>query len=134
MSKKETIRKALLIDEEENLEKIVSLAGKIIGITKEGDIRLRIQEKEMTLKEKVLLLLIGKKLAHEAELSADSTITLDEISRILKADKKISSARISELIREGKVRFKDRGRYQVVFYDIEIFLENIVSKYLKVNS
>ena len=132
MSKKETIRKALLIDEEENLEEIAHLASKLIGITKEGEIRLHIQKIEMTLKERILLVLIGKKLAYEAELSDISSITLEEISRILKADKKISSARISELVREGKVRFKDRGRYQVVFYDVKSFLENTVSKYIKV--
>ena len=133
MSKKETIRKALLMDEEENLEEIVSLASKLIGITKEGEIRLRIIEEEMALKEKILLLLIGKKLAYEAELSDNTSITLDEISRILRTDKKITSARISELRREGRVHYIDRGRYQVIFYDIRSFLEEIVSKYLKVN-
>jgi len=130
VSKKETIRKALLIREEENLKELVSLASKVIGITENGDILLKIQGKEISLKEKILLLLIGKKFAHEAELSDDCVITLDEISRNLNADKKISSARISELVRERKVRFKDRGKYEVVFYDIKSFLENIISKHI----
>ena len=128
LKKEDKIKSKLLINEDEIWEETLEIASKMLNLTSLGEVIIKIPEKKITLRERILLYSIGKRYAYEADIIEEPHITLEEFSREFRTDKKVLSARISELIRESKMRTRERGKYQVGYFDLREFLEEILSK------
>ena len=130
MRKEEKIREILMINEDEYWEETLKLASELISITEGGDTIFKISEKKLTFREKILLYMLGKKYSYEARISNEPFITLDELTRDLNANRNAISARVSELVRESKLKYLEKSKYQLAFFDIKKLLDEIISKYI----
>lgn len=127
MSKKEILEK-LLIDKDEKLEAIVEQIRKVLRIDKEsGRIMITASRSSLAERQRIALYLAGKYFANELGLNKDSTVSLKELSEELTLDPKTTSARLSELKREGIVKSPSRGNFEILYFGISIILDEIDS-------
>ncbi|MHA2246595.1 MAG: hypothetical protein ACXADY_16755 [Candidatus Hodarchaeales archaeon] len=132
MSKEELIKKFLVVDETKILEENLKLASELIFLTNNGEILFKINEDELSIKERILLYMLGKKYAFEAKLVDEENIGLDELSKQLRVGKESMAARIADLRNERKIKNVKRGEYALQIYDdIKKFLMCILKKFDK---
>lgn len=108
----EKIRKKLLI-ESEITDEILDKASKLIGLTKDGKIIFKVDRGKLSMADQILLYLVAKKLAHEAELVDRDSCSTSELSRELGIPMKVVAARLSELLKKGFVERLEIGTYRV---------------------
>ncbi len=126
--KAELIKKYLVADEGELWKETLEIAKDLIFLSKNGEIHIKKNISTLSIKEVILLYMVGKKFAFEAKLAQDESVSLDEISGNLKIDKKNAAARTADLKNEGKIKSIGRGIYSLVIYDMNSILEEIKNK------
>ena len=87
----------------------------IMGIHKpiDGKIIFKIDRSRLSISDQILLYLLGKKLAYEAKLTGTDSCSLLELSRELGVNEKLVSARLSDLIKAGKVERLEKGIHRI---------------------
>lgn len=109
----ESIKRYLIKPTEKIREEYLQRIAQYIFITEGGDIRLTPEGEELHNINKVALCVACKTLAYKAKLVQKETITSEDISTILSLDKKIVSARLSDLEKEGIVERVGQGVYRL---------------------
>jgi len=108
----EKIRKKLVI-ESEITDEVIDKASRLIGLTKEGKIIFKIDRGRLSIADQVLLYLIAKRLAYEAELVDRDSCSLSELAQELGISVRVVAARLSELLRKNLVERLETGTYRV---------------------
>lgn len=128
MSNEDLIKKILVVNETRILEENLKLASELIFLTNNGEILFKIDEDELSIKERILIYMLGKKYAFEAKLVDKESMGLDELSKQLGVSKESLAARLSDLRNERKIKNVKRGEYELQIYDIKKFLMSILKK------
>ena len=131
MSKEDLIKRILVVDETQILEEILKLVSELILLTNDGEIIFKIDEDDLSVKERIILYMIGKKFAFDAKLVSDEKTNLDELSRKLGVSKGSLASRIAELRNERKIKDEKRGEYKLIIYDLKKFLLEVKKKLSK---
>lgn len=79
--------------------------------------------------DKVLLALISRYLAHQLDDSIPSEVSYKEISEFLNISPPQARARISDVMKSNFVKRVKSGKYIIIPYKIDSFLEYLVKRY-----
>jgi len=119
----------LLVDKEVRIENFVKKAKDLIGIDKEsGEVIILTSISELTDRHKIGLYLIGKFFASEMKKAEGPAMTYKELEELTGIDYHTIAARMNELKREGYVRSRTRGEWEIVFPKIGTFLDEVRAK------
>lgn len=121
---KEKLRE-LIIDEKELTEALIDRIKKLIRLTKDGGVVFMIPKDELSIKSQVMLYLLGKKMARDADLVSSEVASIDEISGAIGADYFTVAARLNELKKEGLVLTVERGGYTIQPANINKILDEV---------
>lgn len=116
-----------MVDEGKILEDSLERLKNIIVLTKEGAVHFLADRGNLSSRQVILLYLIGKRYAREANLIDVESLTLDQISKDLVLSPKVAAARLAELKNEGLVESKQRGHYGSSPFAAEAILSEIES-------
>lgn len=122
---KSRIIQEMTVDYANALEKNFDLAKQLIRITKDGKVDVAIKDR-LTGKENILLYLIGKLYAKEAERAATSDVGSQELMNELGLPKGSLYPWLKDLREEHKISQTTRGRY--TYYAIA---HNVLERTLK---
>lgn len=128
---KEKIRKEMVVDSGNALERNYELAKRFIRITQEGFINV-LNKERYTGEEKVLLYLIGKLYAKEGGLVDSEKVDNDELSRELGVPLGSLLPWIKKLRDGGLIDTKYKGKkafHSVRLFHIEKILKRLEEKY-----
>lgn len=110
----ETIRNAMLISGEEQLNQLMDSAKYLVGFDKTGTPLLKDNYASKTDRRRITLFLTGAYFAHKAGLRAKPTASGEEIATELEEHLNGVWARLKELKDQGIVIANDRNTYQIV--------------------
>lgn len=122
---KRKIIEEMTTDYANSLDKNFDLAKQLIRITKDGKVDL-VNKDDLTVKEKILLYLIGKLYAREAELAATDEVGNTELTDELGLPGGSVLPGLKELREENKIRRTTKGKYS--YHTINL---NVVERTLK---
>ncbi len=122
---KQKIIEEMTVDYASALEKNFNLAKQLTRITKDGKIDVIVKD-ELTGKQNILLYLIGKMYAKEAELSATNDVGNQELMDELGVPKGSLLPWLKDLREENKIHQITRGKY--AYHAIAL---NVLEKTLK---
>jgi len=125
---KERIKNEMLVDYSSALENNFNTAKRLIGITKEGKVNLHIGKNKLSGKQLIMLYLIGKVYAKEAEISDVEYVTNKELIDELGLPEGTVWGLLSLLNKENKIRQVQKGAYRIPINLIERVVQEIVSK------
>jgi predicted transcriptional regulator len=109
--------KKYLVKDEEDIKDVIKELQEYIYITSNGNIRFTDKGKKLDKIYKIALYMAAKDLAYKAEIVNNNTTTLEEVSEQLKIDKKIVSARVSDLIDKSIVERVGEATYKIASYN-----------------
>jgi len=127
MEKKKEILSKLLVSEEETLgelEELVTMASKLLRIEKETGDSFFTAPKDLTNKDKIALLLVGKYFAKELGLKTDIAFSAGDLSEKLNVPSTTLSKPLGQLLEEKIIRKTDDGKYTIVYHKIKGLLES----------
>ena len=127
---KQKIIEEMTVDYANALEKNFDLAKQLTRITKDGKVDVIVKDK-LTGKESILLYLIGKLYAKEAELTATNDVGSQELMDELGVPKGSLFPWLKDLREEGKVTPITRGKYTyhaIALNVLERTLKEIINK------
>jgi len=127
---KEKILEEMTVSHANSLEKNFELAKKFVRITQEGNIDLLHKEK-LTGTEQILLYLIGKLYAREANLSIDANVANEELTTELMIPIGSLLPWLKSLRDSNKIRTIKEGKYvkhNIQISTVEKILEKIDNK------
>jgi hypothetical protein len=122
---KQKIIEEMTVDYANALEKNFNLAKQLVRITKDGKVDVIVKD-ELTGKQNILLYLIGKMYAKEAELSATNDVGNQELLNELGVPKGSLLPWLKDLREENKINQITRGGY--VYHVIAL---NVLERTLK---
>jgi len=127
----EDIRKQFIVDEKEfNSKDIERFAKRIlqdVKVTKEGKILFEVAS--MNNGDKIGLIFISRFVANKFEKSIPEEVTLQEVADFCNVSQKVANARVSDVAKTGLIRRIKPGKYMVVPYKIEKFIDKVDKKY-----
>lgn len=126
--REELIKQLYIIDEEEIFDKYIKEFRKWIALTKHGKVILEQTTTNLPQKLRVLLYIIGKKIAFEAKLVKEDIVTTEELSSELDLSGKVVSARASELKKENMIKEVNKGIYQLNIKNLDKILTQLKTK------
>lgn len=94
-------------------DELLDNAKKLIGITDDGKIIFKIDRSHLPVTDQILLLLAGFRLAYEARLREKPQASLEEIAGAIQIDRRIVSARLSDLVESYKILRMEKGVYAI---------------------
>ena len=123
---KEEILKRLILDEKDTLSKLKELVDKSKELIKiEGHSgKVIIIKSNLSSKDKVVLLLIGKYFAKESGLINSQKLNLEAMKNELNAESRALSRPLGDLLRENIIE-NENGEYFIKYYQIENAIKNI---------
>jgi hypothetical protein len=124
MNKQDILRK-LLIDEEALFERLVERAGKLFKIDKSGNIVFLIPASQLTHRQTIALVSLGRYFAAELGILEADTASADSFLPYVDTDKKTISARLADLRKEGVVQSIERGKFRVSILGISKILDEL---------
>jgi len=130
---KQKIIKEMTVDYANALEKNFDLAKQLTRITKDGKVDVIVKDK-LTGKENILLYLIGKLYAKEAELAATDDVGNQELMNELGIPKGSLLPWLKDLREENKINQITRGKYAyhaIALNVLEKTLKEIIKKVSK---
>lgn len=130
---KQKIIEEMTVDYANALEKNFNLAKQLIRITKDGKVDVIVKDK-LTGKENILLYLIGKLYAKEAELTATNDVGNQELMDELGVPKGSLFPWLKDLREENKINPITRGKYTyhaIALNVLEKTLKEIIKKVSK---
>ncbi len=110
----EKVRQKLTVDDAELLDSQLEALSKYIGLTRDGKVVFKVDKSKLSQRHRILLYAIGKHLAHEAGYAREPHVTLEELANELGLSYMVTSARCSELRREGLLHSVERGVYRAL--------------------
>ena len=125
---KRLVREQLIIDEQEVIKRLLPRIKRLIGLTKDGKILFIVSRNQVPKIYQVLLYLVGKRLAHIAELTESPDASIKEISNALGFPENYTRALLSELLSKGLIKRSDAGLYQVELLKVEEAILLVESK------
>ena len=108
---KELIREQLIIDEQSIISDVLPKVRELVRLTKDGKPVIVADKSRIPKIYHVLLYLVGKKLAHLAELTDSPEASIKEISSALDFPENYTRALLSELLSKGLIKRSERGLY-----------------------
>ena len=122
------------IEEDLKTERVKELSKRTMKFTsmgQDGTVELKNEAENIALKNKIWLLLVARYLANKLQTELDREevvspeVTTSEFADMLHKEKKIISARLSDLKKDGKVKNPSRGVYKANPYKIENLFRKI---------
>jgi hypothetical protein len=102
---------------------LLQLAVDQCAVDKTGNVE--IKNTSLAAKEKVMLVLSARFLAHELDESISPDVTAEELARNTAIEKVQVRARASDLAKERQIEVMDRGVYRALLHKIEPFLRSL---------
>jgi hypothetical protein len=124
--KKEVLQE-MLVDDEEIFEGVVKLAKEIFKLDKEGRIIFQVPCADLTQKEEIAMVLLGKYFASELEISESDIMTADDIAGSVEAEVPSVRARLNDLKGEQIVESPSRGQFRISILHVEKILKEIIA-------
>ena len=122
---KQDILKKLLIDEEAMFERLVERAAKLFKIDRSGNIVFLTPTSQLTHRQTIALVSLGRYFAVELGILEVDTATADNFLPYVDTDKKAISARLADLRKEGVVQSVERGKFHVSILGIGKILDEL---------
>jgi hypothetical protein len=110
---KQDVLKKMLIDEDAVFERLVDRASNLFKIDKSGDIIFLIPKSQLTHRQTIALVSLGRYFAAELGIFETDTVTSDGLSAYMNTDKRTITARLADLKKEGVVQSVERGTFRV---------------------
>lgn len=120
--------KELIYDDEEEFEKLVPKVKKVVRVKKDGTPIIVCDRRRLSQGELITCYLIGKFFAKKLELTETDTATNKELSRALKINERVVSARLKDLRDEEIVEQVARGEHKISTVNLESFLDKLLEK------
>ncbi|GBC69663.1 hypothetical protein HRbin01_01365 [archaeon HR01] len=114
-----------LVIEEEISPELVEKVKKFIRLTRRGQIVFVVPKEKLTIRDQILLYLLGKRLAKELEFVEKDSASIEEISSGLGADYFSVASRLSELKSQHYVLSVERGEYIMVLARLKEILDRL---------
>jgi hypothetical protein len=110
------VQQKLTVDEDklQDLDSQLDALSNYIGLTKDGKVVFKVDRSKLSQRHRILLYAIGKYLAHEAGYASEPHVTIEELVNELGLGYTVTTARCSELRREGLLLSVERGAYRVL--------------------
>ena len=124
---KQRIIDEMTVDYANALEKNFSLARQLLRITKDGKVDIMAKDR-LTGKENILLYLIGKLYAKEADLTATNDVGSEELMDELGVPKGSLYPWLKALREENKINSITRGKYTIALNVLEKTLRELIKK------
>ncbi|MEM0382643.1 MAG: hypothetical protein QW059_06115 [Nitrososphaerota archaeon] len=121
---KEKLRE-LIIDEKELSAALIDRAKRLIRLTRDGKVIFMVPVDRIPVWGRVLLYLVGKRLAREIGLIETDVATIEEISTAIGSDYFSVAARLNELKNQYLVSTVERGGYIVQLAKLQDILERV---------
>ncbi|MBW4258148.1 hypothetical protein [Methanobacterium subterraneum] len=125
---KKAILEELVFDEEEEFNKLVKKAKLLVKIKKSDGQPKLLHKTKLTVEEQIGCFILGKYFAKEMELVDSAQVDIDDISGGLGVSKGIARARLSDLASKEIIDRPTRGKYEISFFKLEEFLDNLLTK------
>lgn len=127
----EELKKSFIVNREEyQKEKLPDFISRALGFcTVDSEGGIHINNFSLTVRDKIVVALIARFLAHQLQSTIDSSMTGEEISTILDIDKAVTFARLKDLCDTKMVRRIEKGIYEIVPFYVEPLLTELQSKY-----
>jgi|Deesub1362A_J573_1020465.scaffolds.fasta_scaffold01624_8 DNA-binding transcriptional ArsR family regulator len=126
--KKKNLLSELIYDEVEEFENLVPKVKRVVKVKKDGTPVIVCDRRRLSQSELITCYLIGKFFAKKLELTDTDTATNKELSKTLKMDERVVSARLKDLRDEGLVEQVARGEHKISTVNLESFLDKILEK------
>jgi hypothetical protein len=122
---KQDVLKKMLIDEDAVFERLVDRASNLFKIDKSGDIIFLIPKSQLTHRQTIALVSLGRYFAAELGIFETDTVTSDGLSAYMNTDKRTITARLADLKKEGVVQSVERGTFRVSILGINKILDEL---------
>ena len=122
---KQDVLKKMLIDEDAVFERLVDRASNLFKIDKSGDIIFLIPKSQLTHRQTIALVSLGRYFAAELGIFETDTVTSDDLSAYMNTDKRTITARLADLKKEGVVQSVERGTFRVSILGINKILDEL---------
>ncbi len=123
----EAIKRRLYVKEEDVVKKLDSLLARVEKYlsleASTGTIILK--RTDLSLKTRICLILMGHYFYEKAEGRKSTPLAVSELAKILRKPITSLSGPLGELQESGYVEKVETGKYQIVYYEIEEFLDEI---------
>ncbi len=126
MSKIEELKSRFLVSSdlsEAQMHSLLELAVNHCAVDAAGNVE--IKDRTLKAKDKLMLVLSARRIAHALEDSIISEVTITELSQNAGVAEEQVRARASELIKERQVEMISRGVYRALLHRIEPFLRQL---------
>jgi len=127
----EELKRKFIVDEEEEKKRIEGLLQRILRfarVTKEGFVYF--ERKNLSQIDRVALVIAARYLGGLLEESISQEVNLEEITIMTGVSKRVASARVADLSKEGLVDNVSRGRYRARgLFAVEKILDLLERKY-----
>lgn len=121
---KNKILSEMMVNHSGALEKNYEIAKKFIRFSREGKIEVTIKS-ELSVRDQILMYLIGKLYAYEAGVSTENHVSNEELMNELGLPKGSVTGRLTDLRKENKIKQTSRGRHRIQINVIEKTLRGI---------
>jgi len=125
MKSRNDILKDLLINEAEELERLIPLIKKLVRIKERTGEPYIISKEKFTQRESIALYLIGKYFSYELGKSDSTLASNKEISKNLSLGRNVTNARLKDLEKDRLVERIERGKWIFNMIELEDFLKNL---------
>jgi len=127
----EELKKKFIVDEEEEKKRIEELLLRILPfarVTRDGYVHF--ERKNLSQIDRVALVLAARYLGGLLEDSISQEVNLGEIAAMTGVNRRVASARVADLSKEGLVDSVSRGRYRARgLFAVEKILDLLDKKY-----
>jgi CRP-like cAMP-binding protein len=130
MNKQDLLRK-MLIDEDAMFERLVERASKLFKIDKTGNVIFLTPASQLTQRQAIALVTLGRYFAAELGVVESDTVTADALLPYVDTDKKGISARLADLKKEGVVQNVERGAFRISILGISKILDELEADSLR---
>ncbi len=104
------------------------LASKFFKFSREGDLIYKIRLKDLKNVEQIYISSLEKMLLFEENLIKEDTVTAEYISEKLNLEIQQVRSRLSDLVKEDKLKRVERGEYRVNIYCAPDYLKTILEE------
>jgi len=125
MISKQAVLQKMLIDEDAMFERLVERASKLFKIDKSGNVVFLIPTSQLTQRQTIALVALGRYFAAELGVLESDTVTASALLPYVDTDKKGISARLADLKKEGIVQNVERGAFRISILGIGKILDEL---------
>ena len=108
---------------ETQMHSLLQIAVNHCAVDPNGNVEIKNQK--VTTKDKLMLVLAARFVAHALEGSIPAEVSNEELARNARSEGKQVRARLSELVKDRQIEMVSRGTYRALLHRVEPFLSTL---------